>query len=89
MSHDFWQLCAVFLTGHTDFKVSWIALWLNQFGAKVHGYSLAPPTTPNFYSETKQQEQVQRSDIADIRDLRKLTSAMQAANRSIVIHMAT
>ena len=30
----------VLLTGHTGFKGSWLALWLQQMGAKVYGYSL-------------------------------------------------
>ena len=88
MSPEFWKERSVFLTGHTGFKGGWIALWLSQLGARVHGYSLTPPTTPNFYSEAKLQERIQSSDIADIRDLRKMTSSMQAAKPSIVIHMA-
>ena len=88
MSPEFWKERSVFLTGHTGFKGGWIALWLSQLGARVHGYSLTPPTTPNFYSETKLQERIQSSDIADIRDLRKMTSSMRAAKPSIVIHMA-
>ena len=36
----------VFITGHTGFKGSWLALWLSRLGAEVHGYSLEPPTTP-------------------------------------------
>ena len=88
MNPEFWQGRSVFLTGHTGFKGGWIALWLSRLGAKVHGYALAPPTTPNFYSETKLRERVQNSDLGDIRDLRKLTSAMRVAKPSIVIHMA-
>ena len=30
----------VILTGHTGFKGSWLALWLEQMGAKVYGYAL-------------------------------------------------
>ena len=30
----------VLLTGHTGFKGSWLALWLQQMGAIVYGYSL-------------------------------------------------
>jgi CDP-glucose 4,6-dehydratase len=30
----------VFLTGHTGFKGSWLALWLKHLGAEVCGYSL-------------------------------------------------
>ena len=39
----------VLITGHTGFKGSWLALWLTQMGAKVTGYSLAPPTEPNHF----------------------------------------
>ncbi len=35
----------VFITGHTGFKGSWLATWLQLMGAKVYGYALkAPPT---------------------------------------------
>jgi len=88
MSPDFWRNRSVILTGHTGFKGGWIALWLSQLGAKVHGYSLAPPTTPNFFTVTQLQDRVQSSTIADIRDLPKLAAAMQVAQPSIVIHMA-
>ena len=37
----------IFMTGHTGFKGSWLALWLHKLGAQVFGYSLAPPTEPN------------------------------------------
>jgi CDP-glucose 4,6-dehydratase len=30
----------VLLTGHTGFKGTWMALWLEQMGAKVYGFSL-------------------------------------------------
>ena len=88
MTPDFWLNRSVFLTGHTGFKGGWIALWLSQLGAKVHGYSLAPPTTPNFFTATQLEDRLQSSTIADIRDLPKLAAALQAAQPSIVIHMA-
>ena len=40
----------VFLTGHTGFKGSWLALWLHRLGASVYGYSLPPPTEPSNYA---------------------------------------
>jgi len=39
----------VLVTGHMGFKGSWLVFWLNQMGAKVVGYSLEAPTTPNHY----------------------------------------
>ena len=53
MNSDFWRGKRVFLTGHTGFKGSWIALWLQQLGAVVTGYALAPNTNPNMF-ETAQ-----------------------------------
>ena len=88
MNRDFWRNRSVFLTGYTGFKGGWIALWLSQVGAKVHGYGLAPTTTPNFYTVTQLQDRLQTSTIGDIRELSKLVAAMQAAQPSIVIHMA-
>ena len=88
MNPNFWRDRSVFVTGHTGFKGGWISLWLSKLGAKVHGYSLIPPTAPNFFSETQLGNRMQSSTIADIRDLTKLTTALQTAKPSIVIHMA-
>ncbi len=35
---------SVLVTGHTGFRGSWLTLWLHDMGARVTGYSLAPPT---------------------------------------------
>ncbi len=78
----------MFLTGYTGFKGGWIALWLTTLGAKVHGFSLPPPTKPSFFEETQLQGRLASSKIGDIRDLESLIKAMQTANPSIVIHMA-
>jgi hypothetical protein len=42
----------VLITGHTGFKGSWLALWLESIGAKVIGYSLDPPTDPSIFQAT-------------------------------------
>ena len=46
MNVSFWNRKKVFITGHTGFKGSWLALWLQKLGANVVGYSLPPPTEP-------------------------------------------
>jgi len=51
MNLEFWKNRNVFLTGHTGFKGGWTSLWLSRMGAKVHGYSLAPPTSINFLKQ--------------------------------------
>ncbi|MEK9570329.1 MAG: CDP-glucose 4,6-dehydratase [Paracoccaceae bacterium] len=88
MTPSFWKDKSVFLTGHTGFKGGWIAHWLFELGASVNGFSLEPPTQPNFFTETQLQNRLTHSTIGDIRDLAALTSALNQAKPDIVIHMA-
>jgi len=85
---SFWKDKTVFLTGHTGFKGGWIAHWLNELGASVHGYSINLPTQPNFFTETKLLEVLTNSTTGDIRDLAALTNAVRLAKPDIIIHMA-
>ncbi len=84
---DFWRTKRVFLTGHTGFKGSWLTLWLQQMGAQVTGYALAPNTTPSMF-ELAQVEEGITSHIADIRDIGTLKKAMAACDPEIVFHLA-
>ena len=88
INSGFWNGRSVFLTGHTGFKGGWIAMWLTKMGAKVHGYSLDAPTTPNFFSATKLEERLSSSTIDDIQNYSSLKSAMSLAKPSVIIHMA-
>ncbi|MEQ1591144.1 MAG: CDP-glucose 4,6-dehydratase [Thiobacillaceae bacterium] len=88
MNREFWRGKRVFLTGHTGFKGSWLALWLTDMGAEVHGYALAPPTELNLFEVANLQARLTNSTIADIRDAAALTQAMQAAQPDIVLHLA-
>ena len=84
---DFWRGKRVFLTGHTGFKGSWLALWLQQLGADVHGFALAPPTTPNLFSVAGVAAGM-HSQLADIRDAAALRQAVLACQPHIVLHLA-
>jgi len=84
----FWKGKSVFLTGHTGFKGSWISLWLTSMGAKVTGFALAPNTTPSLFKVAGVESLLERSLIADIRDLAALQKAMTQAQPEIVLHMA-
>lgn len=84
----FWKGKNVFLTGHTGFKGSWLSLWLTSMGAKVMGYALAPNTTPNLFDVLAIDSMIEKSHIADIRDLASLQKSMSQARPDVVIHMA-
>jgi CDP-glucose 4,6-dehydratase len=88
MDATFWKDKSVFLTGHTGFKGSWLTLWLNKLGAKVTGFSLAPPTEPSLFVEAKVEHALVKHIIGDIRNALELSQAMQQAEPDIVIHMA-
>lgn len=84
----FWGHREVFVTGHTGFKGGWIAHWLSDLGAKVHGYSLEPPTVPNFFTEVNLRERLVSSTTADIRDFESLERSIKKSQSEIIIHMA-
>jgi len=85
---EFWKGKKVFLTGHTGFKGSWLLLWLASMGATVSGYALAPNTEPNLFNVLAIEPLIEKSYIADIRDLSSLQKAMLEAMPDVVIHMA-
>ena len=75
----------VLVTGHTGFKGSWLVYWLNKMGAKVVGYSLKAPTTPNHIELLNLNID---SIIGDIRDLDKLNQVFNKYKPDIVFHLA-
>lgn len=87
INEQFWQGKRVFLTGHTGFKGSWLSLWLQQMGAELKGFALAPPTTPALFEEANVRDGME-SQLGDIRDQAALQESMMCFNPDIVIHMA-
>ncbi|MBF0293892.1 MAG: CDP-glucose 4,6-dehydratase [Magnetococcales bacterium] len=88
MNAGFWRGRRLFLTGHTGFKGSWLALWLRELGAEVTGYALAPPTQPSLFEMARVADGMASSVIADIRDGEALAAAMERAAPEVVVHMA-
>ena len=77
----------VFVTGHTGFKGSWLSEWLLQLGAVVHGYALAPDTTPALFDQLSLAGRVEHEE-ADIRDAEAVKKSIQDFRPDFVIHMA-
>lgn len=78
----------IFLTGHTGFKGSWLALWLTRLGAEVCGYSLAPNTNPSMFEELKIESKIAKSVIGNLLDTDRLENTMSEFRPDIVFHLA-
>ncbi|HET7605931.1 MAG TPA: CDP-glucose 4,6-dehydratase [Sphingomicrobium sp.] len=83
----FWSGRRVFLTGHTGFKGSWLALRLSALGAQTTGFALAPDTDPNLFTLARVGETLTHIE-GDIRDRTALTDAVRSAQPEIVLHLA-
>ena len=88
MSPGFWRGKTVFLTGHTGFKGGWLALWLSSLGARVHGYALTPPTTPDLFTQARVGDGLASHTVADVRDPGALAAALRSCEPDIVLHLA-
>ena len=84
---SFYQNKRVFVTGHTGFKGTWLCRILLNAGAVVTGYSLEPPTNPNLFDLSDVKGRMTHV-IGDIRDLKSLKAAFDAAQPEIVLHLA-
>jgi len=83
----FWRDKKVLITGHTGFKGSWLSLWLQQLGADVVGFALAPPTSPSLFDVARVADGMTSLE-GDVRDLGQLDAAIRKHRPEIVIHMA-
>jgi len=87
LNPDFWRDKKVLLTGHTGFKGSWLSLWLQRMGARVHGISLAPHTAPNLFSQLDAGTWSSHS-VCDVRHADALAERVQAIQPQLVFHLA-
>ncbi len=87
MVNPFWQGRRVLITGHTGFKGSWLALWLQNMGAQVAGYALPPHTSPNLFAAANIAEGI-TSVIGDIGDLPCMKQVFATHRPEIVLHLA-
>jgi CDP-glucose 4,6-dehydratase len=84
---SFWQGKRVLLTGHTGFKGSWLALWLNYLGAQVTGIALPPATKPSLF-ELARVSVLLNNYFCDIRDAESLSRIVRSLQPEIVLHLA-
>ena len=77
----------VWLSGATGFKGSWLAEWLLSLGARVHGFSLVPDTTPALFDQLNLAARIE-NEIADIRDLAAVQKSIHAVQPDFVFHLA-
>jgi CDP-glucose 4,6-dehydratase len=87
MMTTFWKGKRVLLTGHTGFKGSWLAVWLQILGAEVTGYALPPATEPCLFKLADIAKGI-NSVIGDVRDLDHLKRTISDCRPEVVIHMA-
>jgi CDP-glucose 4,6-dehydratase len=83
-----WKDRAVLITGHTGFKGSWLALWLRQLGAQVHGYALDPPTEPSLYAVARIGSLLASDTRADLREQSQLQATFDKCRPEVVFHLA-
>ncbi|NMZ63072.1 MAG: CDP-glucose 4,6-dehydratase [Pseudomonas sp. PGPPP4] len=75
----------VLVTGHTGFKGSWLAAWLQRLGAEVYGYSLAPASDQAHWHALQLSIDATEGDLADAE---RLTALIRRSRPEIVFHLA-
>nr|WP_241188218.1 CDP-glucose 4,6-dehydratase [Pseudohalocynthiibacter aestuariivivens] len=83
----FWTGKRVLLTGHTGFKGSWMALWLNMLGAEVYGYALEPDTTPALFEQLTLGNKIHHR-IDDVTDMAAMQAYVAEVRPDVVFHLA-
>ena len=77
----------VLITGHTGFKGTWLAEWLLNLGAEVHGLSLGRPAGSTLFEQLGLQERVTHRD-GDVGELAPVHQAVTAAAPDFIFHLA-
>ncbi len=82
-----WHGRRVFITGHTGFKGSWLALSLAGRGAIIRGFALDPETEANLFTAASVADSLE-DERGDIRNYERVEASLTAFQPEVVFHMA-
>ena len=66
----------VLITGHTGFKGSWLAFWLNKMGAKIIGVSLKDLKSQSHFHTLNLRNKLSHN-LIDIRNFKKINNIIK------------
>jgi CDP-glucose 4,6-dehydratase len=84
---DIYRGRRVLVTGHTGFKGSWLALWLEHLGAEVAGFSVDVPSSPANFELLGLEKRIHHY-VGDIRDRMRLAQVIDEFRPEMVFHLA-
>ena len=76
----------VWLSGHTGFKGSWLAHWLLDLGAEVHGFALEPEGPPSLFEQLGLAKRIHHR-IGDLREPGAVRQSILAVQPDFVFHL--
>lgn len=86
-SPEFWRGKKVFLTGHTGFKGSWLALWFDLLECNTRGFALPPLPSQRFFPAIKENINIDSIE-GDVTNYDFLKESIHSFQPEIVIHLA-
>jgi len=86
--NNFYKEKRVLVTGHTGFKGSWLAIWLNELGAEVIGVANDPYSDKDNYVLSGIGSKIKANIRADIRNGLRMKELFNEYQPEIVFHLA-
>ncbi len=79
----------VLVTGNSGFKGSWLSLWLNNLGSKVHGLSYHSPSEPNMFESLQIENKIESFHKINIAEnYSKIDEIISNIRPDFVFHLA-